>query len=85
MDIQTGKPFFTVTEEMYSAKLKADFGRLDEDGSEFVTPEELRVKAKEVYYYSLSEKELLTVIDTMDLDGDGKISLDEFVAAAVSK
>lgn len=56
---------------------------MDADGSGVVTKEDLRQKAKEVNYY-LSEDELESTIQSMDEDGDGKITLEEFIASMVS-
>ena len=64
------------------AKLQADFAAMDTDGNGVVTKEDLRKKAKEINY-SLSEEELDSTIASMDSDNDGKINLEEFIAAAV--
>lgn len=69
--------------EMYLAKLKADFMAMDTDGNGVVTKEDLRSKATEIDYY-VTEDELESIIQSMDLNDDGKISLEEFVAGAVS-
>lgn len=79
---QTGKSYFVINGEMYSAKLKVDFKDMDVDGNGVVTKEDLRQKAKEIDYY-LSESELEETIQGMDEDGDGRISLEEFIASAV--
>jgi Ca2+-binding EF-hand superfamily protein len=69
---------------MYLEKLKADFKAMDADGNGVVTKEDLLQKAKEVHYY-LSEEELESTIQSMDENDDGKISLEEFIAATVSR
>lgn len=68
---------------MYLAKLKADFQAMDADGNGVVTKEDLRQKAKDIEYY-ITEEELESTIQSMDENEDGKITLEEFVAATVS-
>jgi Ca2+-binding EF-hand superfamily protein len=80
---QTGKAYFVLNGEMYLAKLKEDFKEIDVDGSGIVTKEDLQRKAIDIDYF-LSEEEIESTIQSMDGDGDGQISLEEFVASAVS-
>ena len=79
---KTGKAYFHLNAEMYVAKLKDDFRELDVDGNGVVTREDLLQKAKDIHYF-LSQEELERTIQSMDEDGDGKISLEEFVASVV--
>jgi Ca2+-binding EF-hand superfamily protein len=67
---------------MYIEKLKADFGAMDVDNSGFVTRANLQEMASQTNYI-LSKEELDQTIKNMDSDGDGKISIEEFVASAV--
>jgi Ca2+-binding EF-hand superfamily protein len=69
---------------MYVAKLKEDFKKMDVDGNGVVTREDLLQKAKDIQYF-LCEEELESTIQSLDEDGDGKISLEEFVACAVRR
>lgn len=78
----SAKAYFKLNDEMYSAKLRAEFQEMDADGDGVVTKEDLRQKAKEIQYY-LSNEELESIIQSMDEDGDGKISLQEFIASTV--
>lgn len=68
---------------MYVKKLKADFAAMDTDNSGFITPENLKEMASRVDYI-LSTEELEQTMKDLDLDGDGKISIEEFMAATVS-
>lgn len=79
---QTGKAYFILNGEMYLAKLKADFQAMDADGNGVVTKEDLRQKAKDIEYY-ITEEELESTIQSMDENEDGKITLEEFVAATI--
>jgi len=67
---------------MLLAKLKSDFKGLDADGSGFVTEKDLRDKAKEASY-CVTQEEMDSIIKDMDENKDGKISLEEFIAASV--
>ena len=69
---------------MYVTKLKEDFRELDVDGNGVITREDLLQKAKEIQYF-LSQDELESTIQSMDADGDGKISWEEFVASVVRR
>jgi hypothetical protein len=69
---------------MYIEKLKADFGAMDVDNSGFVTGANLQEMASQTNYI-LSKEELDQTIKSMDSDGDGRISIEEFVASAVRK
>ena len=63
-------------------KLKADFAAIDKGNSGFVEKEELVAMAANLNY-ALSETELNAIVEDMDADKDGKISLEEFIAATV--
>jgi Ca2+-binding EF-hand superfamily protein len=67
---------------MFIAKLKADFAGIDVDNSGFVTRANLQEMASQTNYV-LSQEELDHIIKDMDGDGDGKISIEEFIASAV--
>ena len=68
---------------MYICKLKADFASTDLNGDGFVTREEILENAAAIEYY-LTADELEATMRDYDIDHDGKISLDEFIAATVS-
>ncbi len=59
------------------------FKSIDEDGSGTVTIDELR-KAFLRYGTKLSEEDLQVLMRAADLDGDGTINYEEFVACTVS-
>jgi hypothetical protein len=72
-----------VNGEMYIEKLKAEFKTIDQDGNGLVEKAELVEMAKNLQY-GLSEEELDNIVKDMDSDHDGMISLEEFIASAVS-
>ena len=55
---------------------------MDTDNSGFITKENLEEMARQSNYI-LSKDELDETIEGMDNDGDGKISIEEFIASAV--
>ena len=55
---------------------------MDVDGSGEITKEDLEEMARQSNYI-LSREELDETIKDMDNDGDGKISVEEFIASAV--
>jgi Ca2+-binding EF-hand superfamily protein len=65
-------------------KMEADFKAIDTDCSGFVDEAELRTMANELAY-KISEEELDALMEDMDENHDGKISLEEFIAATVSQ
>lgn len=77
-----GNSYFVINGELYIQKLKADFRAMDVDNSGFVTRANLKEMAGEANYI-LSKEELDQTIQSMDSDGDGQISIEEFVASAV--
>ena len=65
-------------------KLKCQFEELDADSSGFITRDELRQAAKQTNSQgTLSEKEIDDFIEAADADGDGKISLEEWIDAMI--
>ena len=80
--MKAGHAYFVVNGEMYLEKLTADFATIDQDGNGFVDKEELVAMATALEY-ALSDEELDGILKDMDTDNDGKISLEEFIAATV--
>lgn len=80
--MREGNSYFVINGELYIQKLRADFDAIDVDGSGFITKEDLVEMARQSNYV-LSKEELDKTIEGMDDDGDGKISVEEFVASAV--
>ena len=80
--MKAGSAYFVINGEMYIEKLKADFAAIDQDGSGFVDRNELTAMASSLEY-ALSEEELNGILNDMDADQDGKISLEEFIAATI--
>lgn len=68
--------------ELYIEKLKADFGAMDADNTGYITRSNLQEMAEKTDYI-LSEKELDETMKELDLDGNGEISIDEFIAASI--
>lgn len=77
-----GNSYFIINGELYIQKLREDFRRMDVDGSGEITKEDLEEMARQSNYI-LSKEELEETIKGMDNDGDGKISVEEFIASAV--
>jgi Ca2+-binding EF-hand superfamily protein len=80
---RAGYANYVINDEMYLMKIEADFKEIDQDGNGFINKQELREMGKKVQYY-LSEDELESIMKDMDEDQDGKITLEEFIAATVS-
>lgn len=59
------------------SELRALFEQCDADGNGFVTPEEFR-DATLSFGFEVTEQEIVTMIRRFDMDGDGRISYDEF-------
>ena len=57
------------------------FAALDKNGDGFLTPDELK-EGFEVLGDPLTEPELHTIISVADVDGDGRVSANEFAALA---
>lgn len=68
--------------ERYVEKLKEDFRAMDVDNSGSITKHELQEQARKHDLW-LSEIELAEAMKEMDDDGDGEITLDEYIAAHV--
>lgn len=68
--------------ELYIEKLQSDFRSMDVDNTGYITRENLQVMAQKSDYI-LTEKELNETMKELDLDGNGEISIDEFIAASV--
>ena len=79
-----GHAYFVLNGEMYLAKLKEEFESMDVNGDGFVTREELMQGAKDIDY-ALTDEEVEQTMKEVDLNKDEKNSLDEFIAAAVSR
>lgn len=79
---QEGNSYFVINGELYVEKLRADFLAMDTDGSGFITKDNLKEMASQSNYI-LSKEELDETIKGMDNDGDGQISVEEFIASAV--
>jgi EF-hand domain pair len=80
--LQTGSSYYVLNGEMYLAKMKAEFQHMDQDGNGLVNKEDLKKMALSLNY-ALSEEELETILNDMDQDQNGTISLEEFIAATV--
>jgi uncharacterized tellurite resistance protein B-like protein len=80
--LQTGSSYYVLNGEMYLAKMKAEFQHMDQDGNGLVDKEDLKKMALSLNY-ALSEEELETILNDMDQDQSGSISLEEFIAATV--
>lgn len=74
----TGNAFFVLNGEMYLAKLQHEFGVMDANGDGYVTRQELKQGS------TLSDVEIDLTFRELDTDGDGRISLPEFIASAVA-
>lgn len=82
-----GHAYFITNGEMYLAKLKAEFDAIDANGDGYLTREELYQGNAEQGEYALSAEELeemMAELKELDTDGDGQISLQEFIAATVA-
>jgi len=77
-----GNSYFVINGELYIQKLREDFRAMDVDNSGFITKENLEEMARQSNYI-LSKGELDETIKDMDNDGDGKISVEEFIASAI--
>jgi calcium-dependent protein kinase len=64
------------------AGMKELFKSIDEDGSGTITVEEMR-KAMSQWGHKISEAELGNLMSIADVDGDGLIDYNEFVAATM--
>lgn len=62
------------------SKLRATFEQLDLDRNNYIGLEEFRQALQELKF-DLAEQEVITLLRRYDLDGDGKISYNEFVRA----
>ena len=80
---QEGNSYFIINGELYIEKLRADFRAMDTNSSGFITKENLLEMANQSNYI-LSKEELEETLKGMDNDGDGQISVEEFIASAVS-
>lgn len=60
-------------------KLQATFGEIDEDGSGYISGEELGGFFKNVLKMPLTKKELAEIIEEVDIDGNGCIDFEEFL------
>jgi hypothetical protein len=78
-----GEAYYVVNGELYLINMEADFNAIDKDGTGYVEKSELREMASELAY-RFSEEELDALMKDTDADKDGKISLGEFIASAVS-
>lgn len=63
-------------------EVKRAFALFDDDGTGKISLKNLRRVAKELNE-SLTDDELKAMIDEFDLDDDGEISLDEFIAICI--
>ncbi|CAJ1943621.1 unnamed protein product [Cylindrotheca closterium] len=79
---RAGNSYCVVNGELYIEKLKTDFQSMDTDDTGYITRENLQEMATQSDYI-LSEKELDETMKELDLDGNGQISIDEFIAASV--
>jgi calmodulin len=77
-----GASYYVLNGEMYLAKIKQEFQHMDQDGNGLVDKEDLK-KMAQTLNYALSEEELETILNDMDQDQNGSISLEEFIAATV--
>eukprot|EP00980_Cylindrotheca_fusiformis_P002946 scaffold683_cov124-Cylindrotheca_fusiformis.AAC.15 len=77
-----GNSYFVINGEIYMEKLKSEFRALDVDNSGYITRSDFRKLAKKAHY-KLSKKELDRTMQSMDSNGDGKISFEEFMASVV--
>lgn len=63
-----------------TAELKEAFACFDPKKLGYITPEKLREIVEPMLGEDLTEEELKKIISDADLDGDGRIDIDEFVA-----
>ena len=69
--------FQVFTEEEY----KAGFQKVDKDGSGAITPDEVEELLFETYGFPPLEDEVQLFMDEFDLNHDGKVTWDEFLAS----
>ena len=81
--LKAGDSYYVLNGEMYLSKLTTEFNEMDVDQNGYVTKQDLIEMANKLNY-TLSKTELDSLLNDMDTDHDGKISLNEFIAASVS-
>jgi Ca2+-binding EF-hand superfamily protein len=69
----------TMIDREENDRIKMCFQELDENGDGVLTPDEIRSKFRDVMDVTCSNEDIEELITAADIDGDGVISLDEFV------
>ena len=62
----------------FEDNIRQAFDKLDEDKNGYITPDELSKALEE--QHTLTEKEIDSIIDEVDVNGDGNIDYPEFLA-----
>ena len=83
--VKAGDSYYVINGEMYISKLTEEFKDLDTDDNGYIDEKDFKLNAQKLNLGNyLSQKEFEDGLKYMDSNNDGKISLNEFIAAIVS-
>ena len=83
--VKAGDSYYVINGEMYISKLTEEFKDLDTDDNGYIDEKDFKLNAQKLNLSNyLSQKEFEDGLKYMDTNNDGKISLNEFIAAIVS-